>query len=260
MSEFLTILAIAGAAAAASPLGGAISLWRPPTTFVMSLTLGFAAGILLGTVSFDMMPKALELSTFGAAAAGFVPGFIAVYLFDLFVNRGQTAGAKSEQQEKVRRFHRRHKPRGDRVTLLAGTTSTEELIEGVSIGVSSTIDPALGIMVALAIGVDNIAESLSIGELEREKSKDERASARRIMAWTTLIGISLLGSALLGWFLLRGLSESVLGFLTAVGAGAMTYLAAMQLLPEAEDRQYQQSAGLAFGAGFLTALVLGYFL
>jgi ZIP family zinc transporter len=62
-----------------------------------------------------------------------------------------------------------------------------------------------------------------------------------------------------GWFFFRGLPESVLGFLFAAGGGGMFYLTVTDLLPEAEERHYQQSAALAVGAGFMTIFVLGHF-
>ena len=257
-SDFLMILAVAGAAALASSLGGLVALWTRPTTLFMSLALGFASGVLLGTISFEMVPEALELSSVPVAVAGFLVGFAAVYAFDLFIHRGKLAGPRAEQHEEVERFHQRHRPRGDKVTVLAGGTSTEELIEGLSIGVGAAIKPGLGLLIALAIVVDNLAEALSIGELIRDQQKDDkRRPVWRVLKWTGLIGISLLSSALVGWLLLRGLPQPVLGFLFAVGGGGMFYLTVTDLVPEAEERQYQQSAALAIGAGFMTIFVLG---
>jgi ZIP family zinc transporter len=260
-SDVLTIIAVAGVAAVASPVGGLIALWSPPTSLLMSLALGFAGGTLLGTISFEMLPNALEASTLWAALVGFVLGFLAVYGLDLFVNRGRLAGEKAEQQKDVVRFHRRHPPRGDEVTVLAGGTSAEELIEGLSIGVGAAINPGLGLMVALAIMIDNLAESLSIGELIRDKQQDKQTLPwRRTLGWTGLIGASLFASAMIGWFLLRGLPPSVLGFLFAVGGGAMFYLTMTDLVPDAEERHFQQSAALAIAAGFLTSFALSQWL
>jgi zinc transporter, ZIP family len=81
----------------------------------------------------------------------------------------------------------------------------------------------------------------------------------RILKWTGLIGLSLFSSALAGWFLLRGLPTSILGFLFAAGAGGMLYLTVTDLLPEAEERHYQQSTAFALAGGFMTIFVLGQF-
>lgn len=256
-SDLLMIVAVAGFAAVASPAGGLLAFWRRPTTLFTSLAVGFASGVLLATIGFEMLPKALELGSLGVTVAGFVAGFAAVYGFDLFVHRGKLAGAAAEEYQQVARFYRRHKPRGGEITVLAGGTSAEELIEGLSIGIGTVIQPGLGLLIALAIVVDNISEGLSIGELVRaETTGDRRGEMRRVLGWTGLIGAALFVSALAGWLLLQGLAEPVLGFLFALGAGGMFYLTITDLVPQAEQRQYQQSGAIAAAAGFVVIFSL----
>lgn len=144
--------------------------------------------------------------------------------------------------------------RGDEVTVLAGGTSAEELIEGVTIGVSVAADPRLGLMVGLAIAIDNISEALSIGELVREHENPH--PTRRILFWTSLIGASLFIAALAGWFLLSGLALPVQSFLLGAGAGGMFYLTITDLVPEAESHHVGQSAAIATGVGFLLIFAL----
>lgn len=259
-STLLTVVAIAGSAALASILGGAIALWRAPTTLFMSIALGFASGVLLATITFEMLPLALELGSLALATGGFIVGMIAVYAFDLFVHRGRLAGEKSQQRSQVERFYQARRPRGSGVTVLAGGTSIEELIEGVSIGVGAAIEPGVGLLIGVAIAIDNLSEGLSVGELIRsEPSSSGERTARRVLGWTGLIGFSVLSSALLGWFLLRDLAQATLSFLFATGAGGMFYLTVTDLLPESEERHYQQSAALAVMAGFVIIFVLSQF-
>jgi ZIP family zinc transporter len=259
-SSLLTVLAIAGSAALASILGGAIALWRAPTTLFMSLALGFASGILLATITFEMLPLALDLGSLTLATGGFVAGMIAVYALDLFIHRGRLAGEKSQQRPQVERFHRYRRPRGTGVTVLASGTSIEELIEGLSIGVGAAIKPGVGLLIGIAIAIDNLSEGLSIGELIRsEASSSGKRTARRVLGWTGLIGFSVLSSALLGWFLLRELAQSTLSFLFAMGAGGMFYLTITDLLPESEERHYQQSSALAVMTGFVIIFVVSQF-
>jgi ZIP family zinc transporter len=256
-ASLLTIVAVAGTAAAASVAGGLVSLWRPPTTLFLSIALGLAAGVLLGTITFEMLPTSHELGSLPLSVGGFVAGLLAVYGFDLYVYRGRVAGDKSSERGEVERFHRRRKPRGDEVTVLAGGTSAEELIEGLSIGVGTVIAPGVGILIGAAIAIDNLSESLSIGELIRsENDPPDRSARRRILGWTTLIGAAVLGSALAGWLLLRGIGDAPLGFLLAAGAGGMFYLTITDLLPEAAERHYQQSGALAASAGFVVIFVI----
>jgi len=251
--QLFTILSVALAAALASPAGGLMAIFLKPSSFILSVAVGFAAGVLLGTFAFEMMPKALQQSSLTVAVVGFAFGFALVYALDLFVNRGRMAGPDADQKECVRAFHKRHKPRGSQVTVLAGATSAEELIEGLTIGVGAAIDPSVAFIVGAAIFVDNVSEALSIGELVREETPD--AYRWRTLKWTGLIGVSLFTSAMAGWFFLRGLSGGPLGFLLATGAGGMFYLTVTDLVPEAEEHHYQQSSAIAIAAGFLTILV-----
>ena len=140
------------------------------------------------------------------------------------------------------------------VALLAGGTSAEELIEGIVIGVSAATDPTLGLMVGVAIIIDNVSEALSIGELILDHG--EEGAKRRIFEWTGLIGAALFLSAMAGWFFLRGLPGEWLGSLLAAGAGGMFYLTVTNLVPEAEKHHFNQSAAIATAAGFLTIFTL----
>jgi ZIP family zinc transporter len=251
-----TILATAGAAAAASVLGGVLALIRKPTSLAMSIVFGFASGVLISTVTLEMLPNALELASLGATAAGFAAGFLAVWVFDLFVNRWRLAGEHAAQRRRVEAYHRSHRPRGDRVTVLAGGTSAEELVEGLAIGAGVVIDPEVGGLIAAAIAVDNFSEGLSIGELVVGRPGGDPRAVRRVLGWTSLVGASVLASAIVGWLALREAGESLVGLLQAVGAGGMLYLTVSALVPPSEEQQYQGSGALATGAGFLVILLL----
>jgi ZIP family zinc transporter len=255
----LTVIAIAGAAALASIAGGVAALLRAPTSLAMSIVFGFASGVLIATVTLEMLPEALERAAVLAVAGGFAAGFAAVWVFDLYINRWRLAGARAEQYPQVRAYHRSHRPRGDTVTVLAGGTSAEELVEGLAIGVGVAVEPEVGVLIAAAIAVDNLSEGMSIGEFVasgRETGDRPGHAMRRTLAWTGLIGASLFVSACIGWLALRDVEEDVLGVLLASGGGGMLYLTVSALVPPSEERQYQGSGALATGAGFLVILLL----
>ncbi len=250
----LIIFGVASAGALASPLGGLIAVWARPSSLLLSIAVGFAAGVLLGTFAFEMMPKSLELTSVPVVAAGFLLGLALVYFLDLYVNRWRMAGEEADQKRAVEQLHRRKKPRGSGVAVLAGGTSAEELIEGMAIGVGAAFEPGVALIVGLAICIDNLSEGMSIGELALDE--EQKNPKWRILVWTSLIGVSLFVSAVAGWFFLKGLSEPVLGFLFAAGAGGMFYLTMTDLVPEAESHQFQQSSALANAMGFLLIMAL----
>lgn len=227
------------------------------SSLVASIGFGFAGGALVGTITLEMIPRALELGSPGLVAGGFACGFLAVYAFDLWMHRGRIAGWRAEQRPAVERFYRKRRPRGGEATVLAGGTSAEELVEGLAIGVGAGVETKLGLLVGLSILLDNLAEGLSVGEFLRAESpgRDPRL-ARRVLGWTGLIGAAVLGSTLVGFFVLGDLAAEVLAFLLAVGGAGMLYLTVTDLVPEGQERSYEQSAALAAGAGFVMILAL----
>lgn len=259
-ASLLQFLIVAGGAAICSPLGGLVAILIRPSSLLLSIMAGLAGGMLLGAVAFEMIPQALAKASLLEVGTGFALGLLTIYGFDLYVHQGAIAGPQASQLPRVRRHHQRFKPRGDDVTVLATATSVEEVIEGIVIGVGSAVGGSMGTTVAIAIAMDNASEAFSIGEMVREKgegdARKERPVRRKILVLTGLIGLSLFVSACVGWFALRDLPADWLGFLSSAGAGAIFYMTATDLLPEAEGHQYQQSSGLAAAAGFLAMLVL----
>jgi len=259
MTDVALVVAVSGTAALASLIGGWISLHRKPTTLFLSLALGTAGGVLLGAIAFEMIPQAIDLSSTAATVVGIVVGVVSVYSFELLVMRGRTSGIHAAQRRQIRQYHRLNPPMGDEVTVLAGGTTAEELIEGLSIGVGAAIQPGLAVVIGLSIALDNLAEAFSIGALIAEKDHSEkrsRAARRRVLTWTGAIGLGLFLSSVLSWAALRSLPDAILGFFVAVGAGGMFYLCVTELVPEAELRHYQHSSALAAAVGFAVILVL----
>ena len=252
--ELLVVVVSSGAAAVASVAGGLIALLHRTSTLITSLAFGFAAGALAGTVTLEMIPTALDLGTLAIVVTSFAAGMIGLYAFDLVVHHGWIAGEHADQRRIVRRYHRRTS--GSKVVVLAGGTSLEEIVEGLAIGVGAAIEPGLALVVALAIGIDNLSEGISVGELIRDETPDRARALPRVLAWTGTIGIALFASSLVGWLVLRDIPDQVLSGLLAGGAGAMLYLTLSSLVPEGEAREYQRSATLASGVSFALILVL----
>lgn len=253
--DLLLVVTISGVAAVASVVGGLLAIWHRSSTLISSLAFGVASGALIGTVTLEMLPTALESGALAVVAIGFAAGMLSLFLFDLVVHGGWIVGEHADQRRIVRRYHRR-RGSGSQVLVLAGGTSAEELVEGLAIGVGAAIEPSLAFVVALAIAIDNLAEGMSVGELIRDETPDRARAMPRVLAWTGTIGLALFVSSMVGWFALRGVPPTVLSALLAAGAGAMLYLTLSSLVPEGEARQYQGSATLASGVSFALILVL----
>lgn len=253
--ELLVVALTSGVAAAASVVGGLFALWHRTSTLISSLAFGVASGALIGTVTLEMLPTALESGGLTVASIGFTAGMLGLFLLDLVVHGGLIMGEHADQRRIVRRYHRRRR-RDSKVLVLAGGTSVEELVEGLVIGVGAAVEPSLALVAAIAIGIDNLAEGMSVGELIRDETPDRAQALPRVLAWTGTIGLALFASSIVGWLAFRGVAPEALAALLAAGGGAMLYLALSSLVPEGEARQYQGSATLASGVAFVLIFVL----
>lgn len=99
-NDLLIILGVASAAAVASPLGGMAAMALRPSSLVLSVAVGFAAGVLMGTFAFEMMPTSVKLAGLALAVAGFLLGLALVYILDLYVNRWKMAGPKQTRKRR----------------------------------------------------------------------------------------------------------------------------------------------------------------
>jgi ZIP family zinc transporter len=253
--DLLLVVITSGVAAVASVVGGLLALWHRSSTLVSSLAFGVAGGALIGTVTLEMLPTALRSGGPALAFIGFAVGMLSLFALDLVVHGGLIMGEHADQRRIVRRYHRR-RGSGSPVTVLAGGTSAEELVEGLVIGVGAAVEPTLALVAAIAIGIDNLAEGMSVGELIRGETRDRARALRRVLAWTGTIGLALFVSSIVGWLALRDVSPAVLAALLAAGGGAMLYLALSSLVPEGQARQYQGSATLASGLAFALIFLL----
>ena len=58
--DLLLVVITSGIAAVASVVGGLLALWHRSSTLVSSLAFGVASGALIGTVTLEMLPTALD--------------------------------------------------------------------------------------------------------------------------------------------------------------------------------------------------------
>jgi ZIP family zinc transporter len=152
--QLLLVVVISGVAAVASVVGGLLALWHRSSTMISSLAFGVASGALIGTVTLEMLPTALESGGLVVASIGFTVGMLSLFALDMVVHGGLMMGEHADQRRTVRRYRRR-RGSGSPVLVLAGGTSAEELIEGLVIGVGAAVEPSLAFVAAIAIAIDN---------------------------------------------------------------------------------------------------------
>ncbi|MFD3436251.1 MULTISPECIES: ZIP family metal transporter [unclassified Streptomyces] len=209
------------------------------------LVLGLAGGLMLGVVGLDLLPEALEAAgheVFGVPQALllFVGGFLTAHLVErLLASRQAAHGA--DEREKV-----------PQVGLTAAAALVgHSLLDGVAIGAAFQVGGAMGTTVALAVIAHDFADGFNTYTITSLYG-NTRAKAVAMLFAGALAPVVGAASTLL-FTLPVELLGSYLGFF----GGALLYLAAAEILPEAHHTHPARSTLLctAAGVGFIWLVV-----
>lgn len=222
-------------------LGGGIllALRKKAFTHVQSLLLiSFAAGVLLSTAFFDLLPEAGGDMSLGAVLAG----IIFLFLLEKFL------WYHHHDEE-----HEGHKKTPILITV--GDT-VHNLIDGAVIAGTFLVSPMTGVVTALAVAAHEIPHEMADFGVLLTKGWARR---KVIMVNLASAGVSLVGAVLM--YVMGTKFGVILPYLLSFSGGMFIYLACSDLIPElhhghSEKKSETLAQMLVFGAGILVVLVL----
>ncbi|WP_328441310.1 ZIP family metal transporter [Streptomyces sp. NBC_00444] len=198
------------------------------------LVLGLAGGLMLGVVGLDLLPEALDAAdadVFGVPAALvlFVAGFLLAHL----VQRLLAARAAPEG-----------KGRTPEVGLSAGAAMVgHSAMDGIAIGAAFQVGGDMGVTVALAVIAHDFADGFNTYTITRLYGNARRRALAMLVADAAA---PVAGAAST---LLFTIPEELLGYYLGLFGGALLYLAASEILPEAHHLRPARSTLLCTVAG-----------
>jgi ZIP family zinc transporter len=204
-------------------LGGLVALKARDR---LHLVLGFAAGVMLGLVAFDLLPELFELSTDSVAGVpavmvAFVAGFLVLH----FVERTVLMHGAHEGEYGS---HHHHDP--DVGLASAAALGVHSFLDGIGIGLAFQIDDRIGVAVAVAVIAHDFADGLNTVTVMRTHGN----SKRRTLAMLGVDAVApVLGAVSVSFFTV---GESLLALYLGAFAGFLLYLATADILPEAHAR------------------------
>lgn len=218
------------------------------------LVLGLAGGLMLGVVGLDLLPEAVAAAgddIFGVPQALllFVGGFLVAHLVErLLAGRQASHGADENEEPAVA---------GGRVPQVGLTAAAamvgHSLMDGIALGAAFQLGGGMGTAVALAVIAHDFADGFNTYTITSLYGNDRRKAL-------TMLGADavapVIGAASTLFFTLPGeLLGSYLGFF----GGALLYLSAAEILPEAHHDHPARSTLLCtvLGVGFIW-LVVGF--
>lgn len=223
-------------AALLASLGALPYAWGRPSHSLVGLAYALAGGVMVGA-GYVLGVAGLDRQVL-SSAAGALAG-IAFPLWTLRFTAVREHTAESEGTDDAAGF---------RFLLQSTLHSTAE---GVAIGVGLAVSPALGIFLALSLGLHNIAEATGLTEYLRRWGMSVGQSAA--LAVATNLSQPLAAAAtvvLLGAF--PGLLPPALGF----AAGALLVLVLAELAPDAYLRAGRRVVALLLSTAAALVLLL----
>ena len=230
-----------------SLIGGIVLLFKEKLALRIShLLFSFAAGTLLGTAFFDLLPEAASNAADAASNASkniniflwALIGFLFFFLIERFIHW----------------FHHHHEHPAEpalkpTVALITLGDSVHNFIDGVAIAASFLVNIPLGIVTSLAVAAHEIPQEIGDFSILLHKGVDRK----KVLLLNLLSSAAAIVGAVLT-FLMADFVTGLLPVFLSVTAGFFIYIAASDLIPEIHEKN---KAGFAFIESFL--LILGIF-
>ncbi len=218
---------------------------------LVTISLGFAAGVMLSVSFTDLYPNAQGLlNASGGKTIGvllsvvfLVAGILMAALLDKLVPHQEFDEATGEAP------HNNLFRVGFVSTLAIGL---HNFPEGIATFMAGYDNATLGISIAVAIALHNIPEGISVAMPIYYST----GSKRKAFKYTFLSGVAEPVGALLAFLVLRPfINDLVLGAIFAIVAGIMVYIAIEELIPSSRQYGYDRQALIATFAGICMMLL-----
>ncbi|MCC6628576.1 MAG: hypothetical protein IT340_14390 [Chloroflexi bacterium] len=230
MNEFVLVIVIALVMAIPVFVAGlaAERVTVPPV--VISAAWQVAAGMLVAIIGFSLMPPVVRDGLPMLVMLAIFAGGALFVLVDYLVTRRQPAGPTGSQAPSAGLF----------IGVLVDLA-----IDGILIGVGSTVALSTGLLLALGMAVSSAP--LAFVSIATARSQGLPPVTRR--QYSILFGAAVLVGAALGFLVFRNQPEEVKNLLIAAASGFLITLVTQTMVPEAIRDNGARFSGVFFIAG-----------
>ncbi len=230
-------------------LGGVITYFiKKPKTIYLSLSLGFAGGVMIYISFMELLPEAFEGAGEWIAVFAFFLGIILIGMVDILMPEKEADDISPPVELK----NEKDLMKSSKLTAYA--IAGHNFPEGMITFFTAMADIRLGVLIAIAIAIHNIPEGISVAVpyYYATGSKLKAFYASFISGLAEPVG-ALVALFVLWNFLTPVLIVSMLAFV----AGIMVYISFDELLPLSHDYETSHSAILGIVLGmFVMAVTL----
>jgi zinc transporter, ZIP family len=227
-------------AASALLLGALIAYHLSPTPGVIASIMGLGAGLLIGSVSFELVEEALKTRSVAGVGLFVLVGAAAFTVGDLLINHAGGADRKDAEGKQAQ---------GSALAIVLGSV-LDGIPESFVLGLT-VLQGQVSVSLLAAVLLSNLPEGMSSSSGLRAARWPER---RVLLMWAAVIVVSALASGL-GFVVLDPAGGLTGALVQAFAAGALLAMLATTMLPEAYEREGLWTGPLVV-LGFAASLAL----
>lgn len=248
MGDLFYIIIFTTGSGIISLLGGLFLLWREKFTRRIIIPLiSFAAGIMIATAFFDILPEALEeMSDAHETLQIVMIGFITFFILEKILR-----GLHPDHHQESHHGHTAHISKTPSLLVLGDTL--HNFLDGLIIAAAFITDIRLGIITTMAVAAHEIPQE--IGEFSVLLHAGWRKV--KIIALNILSSVSAVLGAIIV-YLNQSLLEPYFGGMLAFTAGVFIYIAASDLIPEVTHHEKKGQLSLTI-ISFLIGIAIMFF-
>ncbi|HHY90100.1 MAG TPA: zinc transporter ZupT [Clostridiales bacterium] len=244
--QFLFAIMVSLLAGLSTGIGGLLLfLFKKTNAKLISIALGFSAGVMIYISFVEMLPDAREylMKSIGAERGewftliSFFIGIFVILLIDRFVPESFNPH-EVKKMEDAEPFQNTENIQGEpqkvvktgMMTALAVTI--HNFPEGIATFIAASNDYSLGVAIAIAVAIHNIPEGIAVAVPVYCGTEDKK----RAFVMSLLSGLSEPVGALLAFLILGPfINDMVLGMIFAAVSGIMVFISLDELLPTARE-------------------------
>jgi ZIP family zinc transporter len=221
--------------------------------------LGLGAGLMLAAATLGLVAEALRSVSDGdglhvgrlaLVLGGFAVGAALAAAMDRLIPHRHAGG--HHQHLGHEEGHDVHDRDARRAYAVVGALSLHRIPEGLAIGAGFAPSSShLGIMLAFAIGVQNVCEGIVMSAPLRH----EGVGRWRGLMIVALTGLVIPAAAVLG-DLVAAATAATMPFVLALAGGTLTYVTSVEVIPESHSHGNEGTASAGLVAGFLLTTAL----
>ncbi len=221
-------------------LGGAFGFFiKKPSNRFLSSIIGLSGGVMLATVTFDLLPEAFNIAGEISTVIGLGLGALASAILDNIVMQSTETKLSIKQGFLKTGF------------LLGVSIALHNFPEGLAIGSGFMAESSLGISLAIVIALHNVPEGIAMVV----PMKVGGYGALKAFLFALLVGTPMGFGAYFG-VLIGEVAYSLIGFSLAFAGGTMLYITIGELIPKGQELNKGRISTMFAVFGFMIGIIV----